>query len=307
MFEQQEPNGDFPTCPFPNPETEEALELGLRDCYVYKPDLLLATDPDCDRVGIAVRHDHEYVRFNGNEVGILLLDYICKARTRLNTMPMRPVVVTTVVSSDMADCIAEHYNIELKRTLTGFKFIGEQIGELEKSGEANRFIFGFEESYGYLSGSYVRDKDAVNTSMLICEMVDDYKRQGFTLVDVMTHLYTTYGYYLNDLKSYAFMGNDGMVQMQRLMDSLRSKPPEKTDDFVIDQIVDYQKNNTGLPLTNLLSLHMNHQRKVMIRPSGTEPLLKAYLFVRESNRLEAEQLLVSLRLWMDRLVTNIGV
>ena len=307
VCEQQEPDGDFPTCPYPNPEMAEALELGLRDCKIYKPDLLLATDPDCDRVGVAVKHDHDYVRLTGNEVGILLFDYICKTRAHLNLMPACPVAVTTIVSSDMADCIADRYHVELRRTLTGFKFIGEQISALEKSCEKERYIFGFEESYGYLSGSYVRDKDAVNASMLICEMVNDYKQQGLTLIDMMNRLYTTFGFYINDLKSYSFSGNDGMDKMNQLMDSLRTKPPEEIDGSSVDQIVDYQKDNTGLPQTNLLSLCLRNQCKIMIRPSGTEPKLKAYLFIKASNHHESKQLLMSISQWMNCLVAGFSV
>ncbi|MBR4889628.1 MAG: phospho-sugar mutase, partial [Clostridia bacterium] len=211
--EQSEPDGNFPTCPYPNPEIRQALEKGIELCQTVKPDLLLATDPDCDRVGIAVNQNDEYILLSGNEVGILLLDYICGCKKELGTMPADPVAVTTIVSTDMVDPIAADYGVEIRRVLTGFKYIGDQIASLEALGHPERYLLGFEESYGYLSGSYVRDKDAVDGSMLICEMASYYKEKGLTLVDAINALYEKYGYYKNGLLNFGYEGEDGMKTM----------------------------------------------------------------------------------------------
>ena len=287
--EQRLPDGHFPTCPYPNPEIKEALTLGLRDCAQYRPDLLLATDPDCDRVGIAVPEGDGYVLMTGNEVGVLLLDFICRVRQEAGTLPQHPVAVSTIVSTAMADGIAAHYGVELRRTLTGFKFIGEQIGLLEKAGEVERYIFGFEESYGYLSGSHVRDKDAVNASMLICQMARWYKHRGCTLYQAMQALYKKYGYYLNTLYSFAFEGAAGMEQMQGIMTRLRQTPPTELGAMAVERVGDYIQGVAGLPAADVLAFCLQGGCKVMIRPSGTEPKLKAYLFSRGDDAEQAAQ------------------
>lgn len=276
--EQAMPDGNFPTCPYPNPEMREALEKGLALCRKVKPDLLLATDPDCDRVGIAVPDGDDYALLTGNEVGVLLMDYVCRRRLETGRMPKDPVMVTTIVSTDMAAAVSDEYGVELRRTLTGFKFIGEQIGLLEKDGEADRYLFGFEESYGYLSGSHVRDKDGVNAAMLICEMASFYQKQGVTLLEAMRALYEKHGYFLNSLHSFAFEGASGMEAMALLMGRLRENPPERIAEVPVRLLEDYKKGVNGLPLSDVLAFTLIDGCKVMLRPSGTEPKLKAYLF-----------------------------
>ena len=276
--EQKDPDGNFPTCPYPNPEVRQAMEKGLALCREKKPDLLLGTDPDCDRVGIAVPDGEDYRLMSGNEVGVLLLDFLCARRLEEGSMPRRPVAVTTIVSSRMATPLAEHYGVELRRTLTGFKFIGEQIGLLEEQGEADRFVFGFEESYGYLAGSYVRDKDGVVASMLICEMARWYKRRGLTLARAMEKLYETYGYYRDSLHSFAFEGVQGMGQMQAIMENLRAQPPRQIGQAAVTAVTDYQNAGaTGLPAADVLEFSLEGGGRLMIRPSGTEPKIKLYL------------------------------
>lgn len=284
---QKEPNGDFPTCPYPNPEEKAALEEGLKLCLRVHSDLLLATDPDSDRVGIAVEHEGTYQLLTGNEVGILLFDYICKSRLATQTMPRNPVAVTTIVSTAMADAVANRYGVELRRTLTGFKFIGEQIGFLEQANEVERYIFGFEESYGYLSGSHVRDKDAVNASMLICQMARFYKTQGKDLCQAMQMLYETYGYYQNRLLSVTLSGASGLESMNKLMKSLRATPPRVLAGLRVTGIVDYQAGVGALPPSDVLELQLEQACTVIIRPSGTEPKIKAYVSTKGSSAEEA--------------------
>lgn len=294
---QEKPNGNFPTCPYPNPEIREAMEEGLKLCRELKPDLLLGTDPDCDRMGIAVPQDNDYRLISGNEMGVLLLDYICRQRLNNSTMPTDPVAVTTIVSTDMADAVAAEYGVELRRVLTGFKFIGEQIGILESQGHPERYIFGFEESYGYLSGTHVRDKDAVNASMLCCEMAAWYRSQGMTLAQAMDALYAKHGCYHNDLASFTFEGADGMAKMDSIMESFRTNGPSTLLDQPVAGFVDYNADGTGLPKSNVLQFHCAGA-KVLVRPSGTEPKLKLYLSARaqtmeqaaEKNRKILEQL-----------------
>lgn len=275
--EQKEADGNFPTCPYPNPEEPSALEVGLRAARAARADLLLATDPDSDRVGVAVRHKDEYVRLSGNEMGVLLLDFVCRMRRINDTMPRDPVAVKTIVTTPMAQKIAGHYGVELRDVLTGFKFIGEQIGLLEHSGEARRFIFGFEESCGYLSGSFVRDKDAVNACLLICEMTAWYRQQGRTLVDVLNELYDTYGFYATRLLSFQFPGAAGFERMQALMEGLRKSPPAAIGGLGVEERRDYLTDGTGLPKSNVLRFFLDGGAEVVVRPSGTEPKLKAYL------------------------------
>ncbi len=276
--EQEKPDGNFPTCPYPNPEIREAMEKGLELCDRVKPDLLLGTDPDCDRCGTAVPDGKGgYRLITGNEMGVILLDFICRSRLACGTMPEKPVAVTTIVSTDMATAVAAKYGVELRRTLTGFKFIGEQIGILEAQGHPERYIFGFEESYGYLSGSHVRDKDAVNATLLVCEAAAWYARQGMTLADAIEALYGEYGYYRNGLRSFTFEGESGMRTMNALMSGLRQTPPEQIAGLQIVKVVDYQAEGTGLPKANVLEYQLEGGAKFMVRPSGTEPKIKTYL------------------------------
>lgn len=296
--EQENPDGHFPTCPFPNPEIREALALGLELCEKCKPDLLLATDPDADRVGIAVPSSDGYVLFSGNETGALLLEYICSQRTEKGTMPENPVAVKTIVSTALADRIAEDYGVEIINVLTGFKFIGEQIGFLEKKGEENRYIFGFEESYGYLAGSYVRDKDAVVASMLICEMAAYYRTKGISLLQARENLYNKYGQYVHSQESFQFEGASGMEKMQNIMASLRNTHPSEIAGLKVVEFADYltsKKKNISegtvseitLPKSDVLSFQLEGGAGVIIRPSGTEPKIKAYYTTKADKRSDA--------------------
>ena len=285
---QEAPDGHFPTCPYPNPEIREAMEEGLRLCGQVHPDLLIGTDPDCDRMGAAVPDGKGgYRLISGNEMGVLLLDYLCRTRTARGTMPERPVAVTTIVSTDMAAPVAEAYGVELRRMLTGFKYIGEQIGLLEAGGHKERYIFGFEESYGYLSGAHVRDKDGVNAVMLACECAAWYAGQGMTLLDAMNALYDKFGYYHNGLISKAFEGQDGMLAMDALMKSLRANPPASIAGKQVTSRVDYLDGSTGLIPSDVLEFRLEEGGKVIVRPSGTEPKLKLYLSVRGTSGEDA--------------------
>lgn len=275
--EQEMPDGNFPTCPYPNPEIKEALELGLKLCEEQKADLLLGTDPDCDRCGTAAPDKNGvYHLISGNEMGVILLDYICKRRKELGTMPEEPVAVTTVVSTDMATAVTNKYGVKLVKVLTGFKFIGEQIGMLEAKGKVNDYIFGFEESYGYLSASHVRDKDAVNATLMICEAAAYYAAQGKTLYEVLQELYAEYGYYKNGLWSFTFEGASGMQKMADLMNGLRADCPAYIAQRKVVGVIDYSKGVNGLPKTNMLEFALESGAKLLIRPSGTEPKIKFY-------------------------------
>ena len=299
--EQEKPDGNFPTCPFPNPEIREALAKGLELCDKVKPDLLLATDPDCDRVGIAVpAPDGSYVLFSGNEVGAMLLKYICQERTALGTMPKHPVAVKTIVTTDICCKIAEEYGVELRNVLTGFKFIGEQIGFLEKDNEADRYIFGFEESYGYLAGSYVRDKDAVVASMLICEMAAFYRTKGITLLQAREELYKQYGNYMHSQESFQCEGASGMEKMKEIMAGLRANAPKEIGGLKTVSVADYAASEqtdcaTGaktvltLPKSDVLAFNLEQGASVIIRPSGTEPKIKAYYTAIGDTRADAEK------------------
>ena len=287
--QQRDPDGHFPTCPYPNPEIREAMECGLALCRELKPDLLLGTDPDCDRMGVAVPQGDDYRLITGNEMGVLLLDYICRKRLENGTMPQNPVAVTTIVSTDMADAVAKEYGVELRRVLTGFKFIGEQIAALETEGHPERYILGFEESYGYLSGTHVRDKDAVNASMLCCEMTAWYRAQGMTLAEAMDALYRKHGCYHNDLASFTFEGADGMAKMQSIMEAFRTTSPKALAGSPVTAFVDYNREGTGLPKSNVLQFQSGTS-KLLVRPSGTEPKLKLYLSSRAATMEEAAAL-----------------
>ena len=297
--EQELPNGNFTTCPYPNPEIREALELGLKLCESVKPDLLLATDPDCDRVGIAVPDENgSYVLFSGNEVGAMLLEYICSQRSENGTMPPDPVTVKTIVTTDIVKKIAKKYGVRVIEVLTGFKFIGEQIGILEKNNEENRFIFGYEESYGYLAGTYVRDKDAVIASMLICEMTAYYRTQGISLIQARENMYREYGVFAHTQHSFTFEGASGMKKMDDIMTSLRNNIPDKISGYKVEGFDDYQtrisKNiltggtsNIDLPESNVLAFRLSDGAGVIIRPSGTEPKIKAYYTTTGKTEAEA--------------------
>lgn len=299
--EQEYPNGNFTTCPFPNPEIKEALALGLKLCETVKPDLLLATDPDADRVGIAVPSDNGYVLFTGNEVGAMLLEYICSERTKLGTMPEDPVAVKTIVTTDIAAKICKEYNVKLIEVLTGFKFIGEQIGFLEDKGQENRYIFGFEESYGYLAGTYVRDKDAVVASMLICEMAAFYRTKGISLLQARENMYKKYGNYVHTQSSFVCEGASGMERMKEIMAGLRSNTPTEIGGLKVTRFEDYAASTsidteTGaktmltLPKSDVLTFKLTDGASVIIRPSGTEPKIKAYYTTIGKTREEAAAL-----------------
>jgi len=298
--EQENPDGNFTTCPYPNPEIREALQVGLRYCDEVKPDLLLATDPDCDRVGIAVLDGKGgYALFSGNEVGAMLLEYICQQRIKKGTMPKDPVTVKTIVTTDIVNLIAKEYGVEVIDVLTGFKFIGEQIGFLESKGQENRYIFGFEESYGYLSGSYVRDKDAVNASMLICEMAAYYRTQGITLLQAREAMYKKYGYFYQTLYSFTFEGASGMKRMSEIMDDMRSNHPTQIGGLKVERFEDYKAGTskniaTGevteltLPKSNVLAFYLEGGCKAIVRPSGTEPKIKTYITAKADSFDEAQ-------------------
>ena len=297
--EQAQPDGDFPTCPYPNPEIRQALQKGLELCAEVHPDLLLATDPDADRTGIAVPHKGEYVLLSGNEVGVLLSDWLATRAAARGENVADKLVVTTIVSSSMLDALARKHGFELRRTLTGFKYIGEQIARLEEKGEQGRFLFGFEESYGYLSGTYVRDKDAVVASMLICEMARDYKGRGMDLVDAVEALYDELGYYRNRTISLAYPGAEGAEQMRAIMAGLRAEHPAQLAGLAVEGVVDYAQGATmpriggdaadeqTLPGANVFEINLEGSNKVIIRPSGTEPKIKAYVFARGTTDTEA--------------------
>ena len=276
--EQEYPNGYFTTCSYPNPEIYAALESGLKLAQESDADLMLATDPDADRVGIAMKcPDGSYELVTGNEMGVLLLDYICAGRIEKGTMPKDPVAVMSLVSTPLAKAVAAHYNVELRSVLTGFKWIGDQILGLEKNQQENRFIFGFEESYGYLAGTYVRDKDAVVASMLICEMAAYYRANGSSIKQRLEEIYSQYGRYLNKIDSFEFPGLSGMDKMAGIMTSLRSKAPEAIGAYKVVKAVDFKKpEETGLPPANVLLYELEGGATVIVRPSGTEPKIKAY-------------------------------
>ena len=276
--EQQYPDGNFPTCPYPNPEIFEALRLGLELAEKSGADLMLATDPDADRVGIAMKcPDGSYELVSGNEMGVLLLDYICAGRIENGTMPERPVAVKSIVSTPLADAVAKNYGVELRSVLTGFKWIGDQIAQLEAAGEVDRFIFGFEESYGYLAGPYVRDKDAIIGSMLICEMAAYYRSIGSSIKQRLEEIYEKYGRYLNKVDSFEFPGLSGMDKMAGIMEELRKNPPAEIGGCPVVKVTDLKNTEeTGLPAANVLMFKLEGGAEVIVRPSGTEPKIKTY-------------------------------
>lgn len=300
--EQEMPDGNFTTCPYPNPEIKEALQKGLELCEVEKPDLLLATDPDADRVGIAViDSDGSYRLLTGNETGIMLTDYILSNRKRLGTLPEKPIIVKTIVTSIMIDRLCEKYGCELKNVLTGFKYIGEVILNLEPANETDRFVFGFEESYGYLAGSYVRDKDAVVASMLICEMAAYYKKQGKTLAQVIDAMYEEYGYYKNTTLSFSFDGAAGMQKMADIMASLRANSPAEVSGMKVIKFSDFKESVEKdlvaetekvieLPKSNVLAYYLEGNNAAIVRPSGTEPKIKIYITAVGKDKADAQRI-----------------
>lgn len=292
--EQREPNGDFPTCPYPNPEIREAMQKGIDLCEEVHPDLLLATDPDADRVGVACKDGDDYTLLTGNEMGVLLLDYIARMRSERGEDLSDKVAVTTIVSSAMVDALAAEYGFELRRCLTGFKYIGDIITELSDAGQVDRFIFGFEESYGYLSGDHVRDKDAVNASLLICQMAQDYKLRGMNLAQAMRALYEKHGWWLNRTASVSFPGAMGAETMRGIMAKLREQAPSELADRAVEAVVDYEGGVNGLPSANVVEFDVEGGNKVIVRPSGTEPKIKLYVFAKDADRAAADALLDAL-------------
>ena len=296
--EQELPDGNFPTCPYPNPEIKQVFELAIEMAKEDKADLLLATDPDCDRVGIAVLDGEEYKLLSGNEVGVLLTEYLLSRRIELGTLPENAVIVKSFVTTKLVDAVAKKYGTEVKSLLTGFKYIGELITKLEKEGKADLFIAGMEESYGYLSGIHARDKDAVVASSLICEMAAYYKAKGKSLYEVMEGLYKEHGMYLNLLSNFAFEGAAGMTKMGEIMENLRNNPPEEIGGFKVLTVSDFKKSKavctkTGeetaidLPKSNVLSYDLEGSNCVIVRPSGTEPKIKIYYTAVAPTRDEA--------------------
>ena len=292
--EQREPNGDFPTCPYPNPEIREAMQKGIDLCEEVHPDLLLATDPDADRVGVACKDGDDYTLLTGNEMGVLLLDYIARMRSERGEDLSDKVAVTTIVSSAMVDALAAEYGFELRRCLTGFKYIGDIITELSDAGQVDRFIFGFEESYGYLSGDHVRDKDAVNASLLICQMAQDYKLRGMNLAQAMRALYEKHGWWLNRTASVSFPGAAGAETMRGIMAKLREQAPSELAGRAVETVVDYEGGVNGLPSANVVEFDVEGGNKVIVRPSGTEPKIKLYVFAKDADRAAADALLDAL-------------
>ena len=289
--EQRDPNGDFPTCPYPNPEIREAMQKGIDLCEQVHPDLLLATDPDADRVGVACADGEDYTLLSGNEMGVLLLDYICKMRAERGEDLSGKVAVTTIVSSSMVDALAQEYGFELRRCLTGFKYIGDIITGLSDAGEVDRYIFGFEESYGYLAGDHVRDKDAVSTSLLICQMAQYYKLQGKNLVQAMRELYEKHGFYHNRTISLSYPGAEGAAKMAGIMASLRAEAPSQIAGMKVEITLDYATRVHGLPAADVIEFDLEGGNKAIVRPSGTESKIKLYIFAIGSDAQAADALL----------------
>ena len=295
--EQRMPDGHFPTCPYPNPELPEAMRLGIEYARENNAELLLATDPDCDRVGVAVRDEQgEYRILTGNQIGVLLLDYICSQRSKHNKLPEAAVMIKTVVTTAMAEQVAASYGVRTINVLTGFKYIGEQIGLLEQEGLESNYIFGFEESCGYLSGAYVRDKDGVNAAFLICEMYSYYATQGVSLLQKLEELSRKHGYSINLSRSYEFKGSTGLETMQRIMNSLRGGVQELAGKRVLSAL-DYAKGIDGLPAENMLQFVLEDNCSVIVRPSGTEPKLKTYIYVSAASEAQAMQ-------FADKLISS---
>ncbi|MGN0468259.1 MAG: phospho-sugar mutase [Acutalibacteraceae bacterium] len=311
VSQQELPDGNFPTCPYPNPEIKQVFELAIEMAKENKADLLLATDPDCDRVGIAVLADGEYKLMSGNEVGVLLTEYLLSRRKELGTLPKNPIVVKSFVTTDLVTAVAEKYGAQVKNLLTGFKYIGELITKLENEGKADDFVVGMEESYGYLSGIHARDKDAVVASSLICEMAAYYKSKGKSLYEVMQDIYSEYGMYLNRLLNFTFEGAAGMNKMQSIMENLRANAPKEIGSLEVLSVSDYKTSvvtdtKTGkqskieLPKSNVLAYTLPGSNSVIVRPSGTEPKIKIYLTACAENAKQAGQICESLKADMEK-------
>ena len=304
---QEKPDGNFPTCPYPNPEIRQVFEEGLKMTDEFPADLMIATDPDCDRVGIAVRDNGEYKLMTGNEVGAMLCEYILSELKAKGTLPESPVVVKTIVTTPLITEICKAYDADMRDLLTGFKYIGECITELEAAGEEHRYVMGLEESYGYLTGIHARDKDAVNGAMIICEMAAYYKTKGMTLWQFMNSIYEKYGYFFNQLDNYAFEGAAGMQKMADMMESLRNDPPKEICGSKVVWVGDYKTGKTtdgetGLPKSNVLSYRMESGDTVIVRPSGTEPKIKIYITAKATSREEAENKLATVSLSVKELL-----
>lgn len=309
--EQQMPDGNFPTCSYPNPEYREALEKGLELLAETKGDILIATDPDADRVGVAVKHNNEFRLITGNEMGVLMLDYICRAKKLNGTMPQNPVAVKTIVTTAMVDAVCQKYNVKLESVLTGFKFIGGVIADLEENNRVEDYLLGFEESYGYLLGEHVRDKDAVSAVMLIADMTAYYKTKGKTLVDVLEDMFNEFGFYENKTVTFAFEGASGLEKMASLMEQLRNQPPKTVAGADIIEISDYKlsvtKNKQGetpitLPKSNVLAYKLSDGCSFVVRPSGTEPKLKIYMFVKAETKEKAKERVGELHSSLEALI-----
>ena len=294
--EQKYPDGHFPTCPYPNPEIREAMELGISYAKKHDADLLIATDPDADRVGIAVKNGGDFTLLTGNQVGVLLLNYICELRKANGTMPKKPFAVATIVSTDMVEIIAKHFGVKMHRCLTGFKYIGSIIADHEKHGEENNYIFGFEESYGYLTHTFVRDKDAVNGAFMIAEMFAYYKTQGISLIEKLNSLFKEFGYFLNKTDNFVFEGASGFNKMKEIMASFR-KGLSGVGGYKILETLDYSKGVNGLPKSDVLKYVLENGSTVVVRPSGTEPKLKMYCSIKAKD--EAESLEIYQKIYAD--------
>ena len=293
VAEQEQPDGHFPTCPYPNPEIREAMDLAIRKCVETQADLCFATDPDSDRMGAGVRRGNEVTLITGNEMGVLMLDYLSRNKARTGDLP--PVAVKTIVTTNMADDLCRERGIELKNVLTGFKFICEQVHFLDEAGQTDRFLFGFEESYGYLSSTFVRDKDAVNAALLLCEMAANLKAEGKTLLDRLEELRKEFGYYAQKTLTFQYEGQDGAIRMGRIMESLRRPLAEFQDPLIRTAgRIDYQNDETGLPKSDVIEFDLENGQKFIVRPSGTEPKLKAYLFSKGADQDAAARALAEL-------------
>lgn len=299
--EQLIPDPSFKTCPFPNPEIRESLELGIKKAKQCHADILIATDPDCDRVGCAVLHNEEYVLISGNEMGVLLSDYILKMRALKGTLPENGIIVKTIVTTELINKIAAKYNVEVKNVLTGFKYIGEIITNLEKEGKESNYIFGFEESYGYLPGTYVRDKEAVSTSLLIAELTSYYKAQNKTLVDALNDLYEEHGYYLHQLYNFYFDGAEGFNKMTKLMSSLRNNPLDSIGGLKVEGMIDYSRGIDGLPAADVVVYKLENDSQIVVRPSGTEPKLKIYATA-VGKKEECNVVIEKLQVWLNKFI-----
>lgn len=316
--EQKRPDGNFPTCKSPNPELLDAFSVALSYCKRCEPDVVIATDPDCDRIGVVVKkfkHGVDYELLNGNQLGVLMLNYICSQRIRLGSMPQRPIMFKTIVSTPMVEKIAQHYNVEFENVLTGFKYIGQKIAELEQKNEQNRFIFAFEESQGYLAGSYVRDKDGVFAAMLICEMVVYYSKQNKTLFDVLNELYDRFGYFKSSIRSYVFEGENGMETMLKIMQNFRTVKLDSIGNFAVEHKLDYlisqkfdligqKTEKICLPKSNVVEFRLTGGSKIIVRVSGTEPKVKTYYTSFGKSAAESEQIDLELSQSFEKLMKS---